>query len=145
MTRLCHKKMKGFTLAEAMIAIVVLGIAASGILLPYTSGAVARQDGVNRTLAIKLASDLMEDIVSRPYNQIIPIYDNLIEDEGDIVDGWGTAFDGPAYSRFSRQTHCIYIYTPQESGSTPAKMIRVEVQVNYDGNKIVLLERLISR
>ena len=145
MTRLCNTKMKGFTLAEAMIAIVVLGIAASGILLPYTSGAAARQDGVNRTLAIKLASDLMEDIVSRPYNQIIPIYGNLIEAKGNMVDGWGTALSGPAYSKFSRQAHCIYIYTPQESGSVPAKMIRAEVQVNYDGTKIVLLERLISR
>ena len=50
---------KGFSLAEAVMAVVVLGIAAAGILLPFTSGAAVQAEGVHRTLAAKLAADLM--------------------------------------------------------------------------------------
>jgi len=57
-------KRKGFTLAEAMIATVVLGIAAAGLLLPFTSGAAVRVEGMRRTLGAKLAADLMEEIIS---------------------------------------------------------------------------------
>ena len=43
--------MRGFTLAEAMIAVMVLGIAAASVLLPFVSGAAVRAEGINRTLA----------------------------------------------------------------------------------------------
>ena len=65
------KNQKGFSLAEAMIATVVLGIAAAGVLLPFTSGATVRAEGMRRTLAAKLASDLMEEIIGTEFDQII--------------------------------------------------------------------------
>jgi len=34
--------MRGFTLAEAMVAVMVLGIAAASVLLPFMSGAGCR-------------------------------------------------------------------------------------------------------
>jgi len=64
-----YKHRNGFTLAEAMIATVVLGIAAAGVLLPYTVGAAVRAEGTRRTLAAKLAGDLMEEIVSTPFDR----------------------------------------------------------------------------
>jgi len=60
---------RGFTLAEAMMAVVVLGIAAASLLLPFVSGAAVRAEGINRTLAARLASDLMEEIVNTPFDQ----------------------------------------------------------------------------
>ena len=52
-----YKNRKGFSLAEAMMATVVLSIAAAGVLLPFTSGARVRAEGMRRTLGAKLASD----------------------------------------------------------------------------------------
>ena len=45
-----YVRQKGFSLAEAMLAVVVLGITASSLIVPYTSGAAARCEGMNRTL-----------------------------------------------------------------------------------------------
>ena len=45
------------------MATVVLGIAAAGVLLPFVSGAAVQAEGAHRTLAAKLASDLMEEFI----------------------------------------------------------------------------------
>ena len=46
--RHCKARQRGFTLAEAMLATVVLGIAAAGILLPFTSGATVQAEGMRQ-------------------------------------------------------------------------------------------------
>ncbi|MHC5062266.1 MAG: type IV pilus modification PilV family protein, partial [Planctomycetota bacterium] len=51
---------KGFTLAEAMIAMVLLAFAASAVSMPFVAGAAVRQEGARRTLAAKLANDRLE-------------------------------------------------------------------------------------
>lgn len=40
-----HRSCRGFTLAEAMMATVVLGFAAAGVLVPFVSGASVRAEG----------------------------------------------------------------------------------------------------
>ncbi len=87
-----YKDRKGFTLAEAMIATVVLGIAAAGVLLPFTSGAAVRAEGTRMTLAAKLAGDLMEEIVNTPFVQIITGYDGYTEPQGQVKDASGIVF-----------------------------------------------------
>jgi type II secretory pathway pseudopilin PulG len=54
------KRTRGYTLAEAMLAVVIVGAAASGVLLPFAGGAAVRAEGQHRTLAAKLADDLIE-------------------------------------------------------------------------------------
>ncbi len=87
-----YKHRKGFTLAEAMIATVVLGIAAAGVLLPFMNGAVVRAEGTRRTLAAKIAGDLMEEIVNTPFEQIIAGYDGYAEPQGQVKDASGIVF-----------------------------------------------------
>ena len=53
------------------MATVALSIAAAGVLLPFASGARVRAEGMNRTLGAKLASELMEEIVSTPFDRIM--------------------------------------------------------------------------
>ncbi len=50
--RRCSTASRGFTLAEAMMATVVLGIAAAGVLLPFASGAGVRAEGAHEHLAL---------------------------------------------------------------------------------------------
>ena len=136
---------QGFTLTEAMMAVLVLGIAAVSLLLPFISGAAARAEGINRTLAARLAGDLMEEIVNTPFDQIVDNYNGYSEPQGQVKDAAGVVFTDPNYDRFSREVSCQYVYVPQESGAESPKYIRVTVQMNYDGRQIATINRLVSK
>jgi prepilin-type N-terminal cleavage/methylation domain-containing protein len=145
MKKSTNKIREGFTLAEAMMAIVVLAIAAGGVLLPFTSGAAVRAEGTHRTLAAKLASDLMEEIIQTPFDQIVASYDGYAEPQGQVEDANGVIFADLNYANFSRDASCIYVYVPQESGVEAPKFIRASVRVAYNGDEIISLSRLISK
>jgi len=138
-------KYKGFSLAEAMMATVVLAIAAAGVLLPFTSGARLRAQGMRRTLASKLAGDLMEQIVNTPFDQIVAGYDGYSEPQGQVKDASGTIFTDSKYANFSRQASCEYVYMPQESGATEPEFIRAAVRIYYRGSLLADISRLISQ
>ncbi len=129
-------KNKGFSLAEAMIATVVLGIAAAGMLLPFTSGAAVRAEGARRTLAAKLAGDLMEEVINTPFGEIVSNY-NYTESQGQVKDVSGAVFTDSNYANFSRGVSCEY------AAGQPFFII-VTVWVKYNGNEIISLSRLIS-
>ena len=127
------------------MAIVVLGIAAAGLLLPFSSGTQLRYEGMRRTLGARLASHLMEQIVHAPFDQIIDNYDGLTESEGQVTDAAGETFSDLNYAKFSRDASCDYVYVPQESGTTDAVFIRVTVRVYFNGDNIVTLNRPVSK
>ena len=58
---------RGFTLPEALLAIVVLGVGLTGVLLAF--GAVARHsaDPVLRKQMMGIAQELLEEIALKPY------------------------------------------------------------------------------
>jgi len=138
------KSCKGFSLAEAMIATVVLGIAAAGILLPFTSGMSVRAEGMRRTLAAKLAGDLMEEIIKTPFGDIISSY-NYAEPQGQVKDAAGVVFTDSNYANFSRDSSCAYVYVPQENETTESIFIRATVRVYYSGREIAVIDRLIAK
>ena len=120
------------------MATVVLGIAAAGVLLPFTSGAAVRAEGMRRTLAAKLASDLMEEIIGSPFDNIVANYDGYAEPQGQVKDASGAVFTDLNYANFSRGARYEY------DASQPFFII-VTVWVKYNGNEIVSLSRLISK
>ena len=126
------------------MATVVLGIAAAGVLLPFTSGAAVRAEGVRRTLAARLASDLMEEIINTPFGEVVDSYDGYIEPQGQIKDAGGVVFTDLNYANFSRDVSCEYVCVPQESGAGEPKFIRVMVRVSYSGREIAVINRLIT-
>ena len=128
-----------------MMAVVVLGIAAASLLLPFMSGAAVRAEGINRTLAARLASDLMEQIVNTPFDQIVTSYNGYSEPQGQVKDAAGAVFVDPNYTRFGREVSCQYVYVPQESGAENPKFIRVTVQMYYDGKQIATIHRLVGK
>jgi prepilin-type N-terminal cleavage/methylation domain-containing protein len=144
MKKSINKNQKGFSLAEAMMATVVLGIAAAGVMLPFTGGAAVRAEGVRRTLGAKLAGDLMEQVVNTPFNQIIIEYNAYTEPQGHVKDANDTEFEDSNYANFSRDVSCDQVYLPQESGAEPARFIRVTVRVYYSGREIAVVNRLIG-
>ena len=138
------KNAKAFTLAEAMIATVVLGIAAVGVLLPFTRGAAVQAEGMRRTLGAKLASDLMQEIVNKPFNQIVAAYGAFSEAQGQVKDAGGVVFTDSNYAMISRESICNYVYVTQESGTGVAKYILVTVRVYYSGKEIAIINRLVN-
>ncbi|MHC4507609.1 MAG: type IV pilus modification PilV family protein [Planctomycetota bacterium] len=160
---------RAFTLVEAMLAVVVLGIAAAGVLLPFVSGAAVRAEGVRRTLAAGLASDLMEQIIKLPFHDPddetsynpgpepgetgaanfdnIDDYHGYIEAQGQVKDAAGVAFTDPKYANFSRNVTSVYhAMSPQPAPGSPAEcdFISVTVQVNYSGKQMANIVRLVS-
>ncbi len=141
------KNAKAFTLAEAMIATVVLGIAAAGVLLPFTSGAAVQAEGMRRTLGAKLANDLMQEIVNTPFNQIVAGYGAFSEAQGQVKDAGGVVFTDSNYTMLSRNVSCQYVTVPQQPPqSEPEKcdFIHVTVRVYYSGKEIASINRLVS-
>jgi prepilin-type N-terminal cleavage/methylation domain-containing protein len=145
MKKTSNRNRKGFSLAEAMIATVVLGVAAAGVLLPFTSGAAVRAEGMRRTLGARLASDLMEEIIRTPFEDIVAGYDGYAEAKGQVKDAAGVVFSDSNYINFSRDASCEYVYVPQEDEDEEAKFILATVRVYYSGREIAVINRLISR
>jgi hypothetical protein len=131
----------GYTLAEAMLAVVIVGMAASGVLLPFASGEAVRAEGMHRTLAAKLAADKIDEIVATAD------YNDCSEPQGQIEDATGTMFTDAdaAYANFSRAVICQEVFVPQQDETLPATFIRVTVKVYYRGREIVGISRLVSK
>ncbi len=121
------------------MATVVLGIAAAGVLLPFTSGAVVRAEGMRRTLAAKLASDLMEQFIDTSFAELVANGGGYVDEpQGQVKDASGAVFTDLNYANFSRGASYEY------DASQPFFII-VTVWVKYNGGEIVSLSRLISK
>jgi prepilin-type N-terminal cleavage/methylation domain-containing protein len=124
----------GFTLAEALLAMTILAVAAGGVLLPYAAGAAEQAEGARRTLAAKLASDKIEDIAREGF-AVFSAKVGTTENElqGQVEDTNGVIFSGELYAGFSRAVS-------YESATTPFAyhpLIIVTVDVGYEGRNIV--------
>ena len=58
---------RGFTLPEAILAIVVLGVGLAGLLLAFSTVARNSADPVLRRQAAAIAQQLIEEITQKPY------------------------------------------------------------------------------
>lgn len=150
------------------MATVVLSIAAAGVLLPFTSGEAVRVEGARRTLAAKLAGDLIEEILTKPFHEpddssydynpgpdpgeaAFADFDNIddfhgyVESQGQVRDADGAVFTDSNYANFSRVASCEYVYMPQESGAANPQFILITVRVYYSGREIATVNRLVSQ
>lgn len=125
------------------MATVVLGVAAAGVLLPFTTGASVQAEGTRRTLAAKLAADLMEEVVGTPFGSIIANY-NYSEAQGQIKDASGVVFGDSNYANFSRDVSSELVYVAQQDGTKAPNFIKATVRVYYAGREMAIINRLIS-
>ncbi len=134
----------GFTLIEALLALMLLGIASASLLLPFTAGATIRKDGLSRTMASSLASQQMEKVLGTPFSQMVATWNNTSEAAGTLTDPQGNALSGGMYSQMARSTTCSYVYTSQQSGTLAPCLINITVTVTYRGDTLVSLSRLVA-
>lgn len=165
MKRLCRQHAGGFTLLEALLAAVVLAFAAVAITVPFASAARNEQIDGRRTLAVSLAQELMEEILSRPFEDDDPSYarnagpdpgegtrslfDNIddydghTEPPGAVADMGGDVVDSWISEGLSRHATVSYVYVSGQEMSEPPSFVRVVVEVRYDGRPVVTLTRLV--
>lgn len=139
------RKKNAFTLVEALIAMVILTIAAAGLLLPFASSATVQQQGCSQTLATKLASDLTEKIINTDFNLIVPTYNGYTEAKGQIKNATEAVFIDPMYADLSRHATCEYVYVPQQQSIGTRNFIKITVQVYQNGVKLAEIVRLKSK
>ena len=143
------KKMKrqsrnlGFTLLEATIAMVILAMAAAGVLLPFANAASVLEEGGRQTLAANLASELMEKVLLADPNTIIADtptgYNNYTEAAGAMLDSSGHALTDSIYTGFSRSVAC------QDATVKSVPLVLVTVAVAYQGNEMTRVTTLVSQ
>ncbi len=133
-----QQRKSGFTLLEATIAMVLLAIAAAGILLPFANATSVHAEGAKQTMAANLASELMEKILVTNYADIISTYSAYSESEGALLDAAGAVHTGSAYSGFSRSVRC------QSAAVGSIDLVVVTVTVYYDSDKIARITTLVG-
>ena len=129
---------KGFTLIEAMFAMVVLASVCAGMLLPYAAGAAQQAEGQRRTIGAMLAADKLEEIRGANYATVKATYNGQSESEGQVEDILGTVFSDDIYQKFSRSVS----FTDVPFGL--ATLYYVTVTVNYDGTQIAQVGMMIG-
>lgn len=134
--RVCREQ-KGFTLLEAAMAMVIVAIAAAGVLLPFAAAASVQTEAARQTIAANLASEMMEIIAARPYDNILD-YNGRIEIPGQLKDAAGNFHTGAAYDGFGRSVSC----QPVKVGSV--NLIKVTVEVAYRNAPITRITTLIG-
>lgn len=125
------------------MAMVLLGMAAAGVLLPFSNGAAVQAEGQRITLGAKLANDLLERIAATPPSQIVSTWNGYSEAQGQVKDAAGAVFADRMYANFSRSAVCHDVFVAQQS--LASTFILVTVQVRYGGREIATLSRLVSK
>jgi prepilin-type N-terminal cleavage/methylation domain-containing protein len=140
------KLVRGFTLVEALIALVILGIAAAGLILPFASSAAVQEQGCSQTIAAKLASDRIEQIISddNDFSQIVASY-NYTEQKGQIEKANSGVFSDLMYADFSRETVCEEVRMLQQQDFGTPNFIRITVRVYQNDLKLAEVTRLKSK
>lgn len=134
------------------MAVVVLTIAAGGVLIPFTSAASVHVEGSRRTTAAKLAADLVEEITvsfenvsdSSSYNSALNFWDGFYESEGNVTKIWGIgSYTGDVYKYFSRSAACKEASVGSGRNVTSLG-VWITVTVKYDGREMATLKTLVS-
>ncbi|MDH4202518.1 MAG: type II secretion system GspH family protein [Phycisphaerae bacterium] len=129
----------GFTLIEATIAMVILAIAAAGILLPFANAAAVQVEGARQTLAANLASELMEKVLLSEPNDILSTYADYTEADGAMLDTLGNPLTDSVYDGFSRSA------TSQPATVASVDLVAVTVTVDYLNNEMTSVMTLVSK
>ena len=156
---------QGFSLIEAMIASTILAATVTAVTLPFTAGAQNEQDSARTTLAVALAEELMEEILSKPFDDPAggqtpgpeagetsrSLYDNIddyhgyTEAAGQIKDANGASCTDPLATGLSRSATVEYVYLAGQSTAQAASVVRVTVTVSYKGQTVSTLQRLVYK
>jgi MSHA pilin protein MshD len=135
MSRFWQKRRAGFTLVELVIAIVVIGIAASGVLLVMNYTTAHSADPMIQHQAVAIAEAYLEEVLLQPYSDpdAVPsveanraLYDDL--DDYNFTDVGARDPSGAAIAGLGAYTVTVAV-TADTLNTVAAK--RVDVTVTH--------------
>lgn len=131
---------KGFTLIEVMMAMVILAVAASGILVSFAAASSVQTEAQRRIIASRLAADKIEHLTSLDFAVLESVYvgKTVTESAGTLTDSTGSPITGNAYAGLSRTVSSEYATV------AGVKLIWMTVDVAYHGTPIAHLGTLIG-
>ncbi len=148
---------RGVTLVELVIAIVILGVAVSGIFFGVTSLSSRSADPMLRSQALAIAQSYLEEIRARafldpdtglvcdastPAANTRPDYDNVCDYQGIVLDN--TVRDQFYQTINELSAYQVQVTITPNSGNelngiTAADAIRIDVQVTDPNSQSVIL------
>ena len=153
-----RKSWPGFALAEAMIAVMILGFSAAGIAMLLTASMQQNHLSEKYMLASNLAQDLMDEIMGQPFydpetpDDLTPgpdtgessrqnfdnvdDYHGLSESAGGLQLPKGSALNSPRIANFARTVTAQYVHMPEQDPQADPTFILVTVQV-LDGSAVM--------
>ena len=152
----------GLTLTESLLATVILAITAAAVIMPFTAGARAEHVTRRRTVATSLAQEMMEEILSKPFEDPQGVslpgpepgeadrgdfdntddYNGYSEPAGNVTGLTGTPATDAGAAGLSRHVTAQYVYVNGQDTGNPPTFVRVTVEVRHLGRPIVTLGRL---
>lgn len=86
---------RGFTLVESMIAVSILGIAGGALLIGTAANSAATRDALERTLALGMAQQLLDEILGMRYCEagVSPTDTSLTANASETAAGARKLFD----------------------------------------------------
>ena len=126
----------GFTLAELLLLIVVLGIGLAGIVTVYTTAVAGSADPLVRKQALAIAESMMDEIMLQAYQEPTPVtpagasrstYDS-VDDYAAYSTTGVQDLTGGAVAGLASYNVAVTIGAPATvNGATEAKLVTVTV------------------
>jgi MSHA pilin protein MshD len=140
-----ERRQSGFSLVEALVAIVVIGVALAGVISVFSHGARAAAEPVVRKQLVALTEELMDEIQLKPYavasNTTSGCARNTFNDVSDYhgypSSGQVCDIDGNLIAALSAYRLAITVATTTLGGITEAKLITVTAS---RGNEAIVLQ-----
>ena len=152
----------GFTVTEALLAVSLLAMAVTAITVPFTAVAHNEAEDARRCLAGLLATEMMEDVLAKPFDDPdgpsspgpeagetarsdfdnVDDYDGYSESSGAVASMSGAVMDDPGATGLSRHVDVDYVYVSGQDTDGAATFARVTVRVDYEGDEVLTVARL---
>ena len=160
-----RRRRRGFTLAEVLIASIILTVVASAAILPFVAGAQQLNAATEFEFAASFGEELMEEIIARPFHaphESGPTpgpdageSDRRLYDSADDFDGYSEYKTGtesylldyrgdgalePDHEGYWRDVSVTYVNFPGQTGVDA--IVEIEVRVHRYNNLLLRLNRL---
>lgn len=129
-----ERQQTGFSLVEALVAIVVIGVALAGVISVFSHGTRAAAEPVVRKQLVALAEELMDEVQLKPYAPVSNTapggcarntFNDVSDYHGYPASGQVCDIDGNAIAALSGYRVGITVASATLGGLTEAKLITV--------------------
>ncbi len=156
-----------FTLIESLLAAAILAMSITAVTLPFASAAQNEQINARKTVATSFAQELMEEILTRSFEDPEPSsarnpgpesdeysrsdFDNIDDYDGYTDKPVETSVPGGEITKHHdvadlvRKVTAEYVYVTGQQVSDEPDFIQILVEVTHRQRSLVRLSRLVYR